>query len=63
MRTERKNITQPEDWWREFERAATKAGKPLAEWIGDAAMTAIPPDRRQKLSERVRRGKPKTESA
>lgn len=60
---ERKNITQPSDWWREFERAARQAGKTLSEWIGDAAVEQIDPERRGNLTERAQIGRPKAESA
>lgn len=60
---ERKNITQPSDWWREFERAARQAGKTLSEWMGDAAVEQIDPARRKKLTERVQTGRPKVEAA
>lgn len=53
----RKNITQPSDWWSAFEAAATRAGLPLAEWMGDICRDSLPYRVRSKLSERVRRGK------
>lgn len=59
MPNERKNITQPDDWWAAFEAAAKKAGQPLAEWLGDAGKDKLPKAKAAKLTKRVKRGKPK----
>lgn len=37
MTNERKNITQPSDWWAAFEEAAKAEGLTLAAWLGEAA--------------------------
>ena len=62
MKAERKNITQPSDWWLEFEAAAYVKGITLSEWVGAACRKALPKDTRDGLSERVGRGQPKSES-
>ena len=52
MTSERKNITQPGDWWLTFHEAAEKAGKTLSEWIGDCCVASLPKRSQAKLSER-----------
>jgi hypothetical protein len=37
MTNERKNITQPDDWWKVFEAEAEKRGLTLLEFMGLAA--------------------------
>lgn len=34
MSFERKNITQPANWWAEWQRLAESEGLTLSEWIG-----------------------------
>lgn len=58
MRSERKNIIQPSDWWAAFESEAASKGVSLSEWVGAACRKALPKDARGKLSERVGRGRP-----
>jgi hypothetical protein len=48
----RKTITQPGDWWIEFESAAKKSGISLAEWIGMACVERLPKSTARRLSER-----------
>mgnify|MGYP003653407462 CR=1 FL=1 len=35
--SERKNITQPRDWWEAFGAQATQDGLTLSEWLGECA--------------------------
>ena len=58
MTSERKNITQPADWWAAFELACTEHGMTLSEWIGDCAKSQLPYDVRQALSDRQPPGNP-----
>ena len=55
----RKNITQPADWWDAFKAAADKEGLKLSEWIGNACCAALPKKVADKLSERLK-GRPKS---
>lgn len=57
---QRRNITQPADWWHAFESAAEAAATSLSEWIGDACRAALAPDAAEQLSRRRTRGKEKT---
>lgn len=59
---ERKNITQPPDWWAAFESAAKAEGMTLAEWIGEAAKAKLPKSAAKKLSERPPANRPKKAS-
>lgn len=54
----RKNITQPSDWWAAFEKAAAAEGKNLSEWMGDKCKKALGKDGKQ-LSERKPANRPK----
>ena len=58
MTNDRKNITQPADWWVAFEAAAESEGVSLAEWIGACCVANIPKDVAAKLTERGTRGRP-----
>jgi hypothetical protein len=59
MTNERKNITQPPDWWAAFESAAKAEGLTLAEWIGEAAKAKLPKAAAKKLTERPPANRPK----
>jgi hypothetical protein len=61
MATERRNTTQPSDWWTAWDEAAKAAGMDLAAWIGKQCNRALPKEVRKKLSERTKVGKPKRE--
>lgn len=61
MTNERKNITQPTDWWAAFEAEAEKRGLTLSEFIGLAASKMLAKERKAKLSERVKPGRKKNE--
>jgi hypothetical protein len=58
MTNERKNITQPPDWWQVFEGEAKKAGVSLSEWIGEACLQRLPNKVRKQLSERPPANRP-----
>lgn len=62
MTSQRRNITQPADWWAAIERAAEKAGQTVSEWIGEAAMEKLSVSVSRKLSERPKRGQPRKET-
>jgi hypothetical protein len=55
---ERKNITQPGDWWAAFEEAAKAEGLTLAAWLGEAAKAKLPPKVAKKLTERPPANRP-----
>ena len=56
MKHERKNVTQPGDWWAAFEEQAWREGKTLSAWIGDACKDKLPARRASRLSQRERVG-------
>lgn len=56
---ERKNITQPSDWWEAFEKQAKSEGMTLAAWLGEAAKLKLPAKVVKKLSERPPANRPK----
>ena len=58
MTNERKNITQPSDWWEAFEKAAKAEGMTLAAWIGEAAKKQLPSKVAKKLTERPPANRP-----
>ena len=59
MASERKNITQPADWWAAFEAAAKVEGVNLSEWIGACCVPNVPAAVAKGLSERPTVGAPK----
>ena len=59
MKTERRNICQPSDWWLAFETQATTMGYTLSEWIGLNCQAFLPDDVRAGLSERQPANRPK----
>lgn len=61
MPTERRNITQPTDWWAAFAEQAEAERLTLSEWIGAACVRMLPVDVRRGLSERTSRGRPANE--
>ena len=50
--SERKNITQPADWWAAIEAAAQADGVTVSEWIGEACRKRLPVSVRRGLSVR-----------
>lgn len=56
---DRKNITQPIDWWTAFEAQAQAEGLTLSAWIGEAAKARLPQKVAKKLSERPPAHRPK----
>jgi len=59
MTSERRNITQPADWWAAFEVAAKAEGVNLSEWIGACCVANVPVSVAEKLSTRPTVGAPK----
>lgn len=59
MTNERKNITQPSDWWAAFEAHAKAEGLTLSAWLGEAAKAKLPPKLAKKLTERPPANRPK----
>ena len=59
MTNERKNITQPADWWAAWLAAADKEGKTLSAWIGEQCNAALSKRAATKLTERMPAGRPK----
>ena len=58
MTTERKNISQPRDWWRAFKNEADREGLSLSTWIGKTCRDAI--RKPETLSKRPPANRPKT---
>lgn len=58
MTNERKNITQPSDWWVAFEQAAKDYGLSLSAWAGEAMKAKLPPKAAKKLTERPPANRP-----
>ena len=56
---ERKNITQPADWWAAFVAQAKKEGMSLSEWFGEIGKERLPKRAAAKLSDRPREGRRK----
>ena len=42
MSSERRNITQPADWWAAFEKQANAEGMTLSQWVGWACKAKLP---------------------
>lgn len=59
MTNERKNITQPADWWIAFEQQAKAEGLTLAAWIGERCKAGLPAKVAKKLSARPPANRPK----
>ena len=57
--SERKCLTQPDDWWRAFEQEAQKRGMPLAAWMGEVCAAQLPKRVQAKLSKRPEAHRPK----
>jgi len=57
MKCERKNVSEPADWWAAWERAAAAKGLHLSEWIGQQCNRALPREVRDELSHRAKRGR------
>jgi len=57
--TERKNITQPADWWAAFESQAKANGQTLSEWAGNCMRDNLPKNVAAGLSERPAANRPK----
>jgi hypothetical protein len=55
MNSERRNLTQPADWWAAFEAQAATEGKTLSEWAGECMLANVD----SKLSERPPAHRPK----
>lgn len=58
---ERKNITQPADWWVVFQEASDKAEMSLSAWIGEACKDKLDKKQVKNLSERPPANRPKKE--
>ncbi len=60
MPSERRNITQPSDWWAAFEDQAKQEGLSVAEWLGECGRANLPKKVGMELSKRPKVGAPKT---
>lgn len=58
MTNERKNITQPTDWWAAWKAEADKQGVSLSAWIGEQCNAALKVKTQNQLTERATRGRP-----
>jgi hypothetical protein len=56
---ERKNITQPSDWWVVFQAESDKAEMSLSAWIGEACKKRLDKEQAKNLSERPPANRPK----
>jgi hypothetical protein len=63
MTNERKNITQPSDWWEVFEQQAKSEGKSLSAWIGEQCIERLPNKLKKQLSDRPPANRPKKEQS
>ncbi len=59
MTSERRNITQPADWWAAFEAEAKKDGLALSEWVGACCVANLPVAVSRGLTERPPANRPK----
>jgi len=57
--SERRNLTQPADWWAAFEAQAKADGQTLSEWAGECMRGNLPKDVAARLSERPAANRPK----
>ena len=57
--SERRNITQPADWWAAIEAAARADGVTVSEWIGEACRKRLGVAVRRGLSARPAANRPK----
>lgn len=55
--TKRKQITQPEDWWKAIEEQAEKNNVCLSAWMGKCCLHFVDKKRRSSLSMRGPRGR------
>ena len=58
MKSERKNICQPTDWWAAFAAAAQAQGLTMSEWLGNAGRAHMHTEA-ETLSERPAANRPK----
>ena len=58
MTNERKNISEPADWWAAFESQAKAEGLSLSAWIGEAGKAKLPPKVAKNLTERPAANRP-----
>jgi len=56
---QRRNISQPADWWAAFEQQAEAEGMTLSAWLGDAAKAKLPPKVVKTLTARPPANRPK----
>jgi len=59
MPSERRNLTEPGDWWAAFERQAEADGQTLSEWAGDCMRANLPKNAAAELSDRPPANRPK----
>ena len=59
MESDRKNITQPRDWWAAFAAAARRENVSLSDWVGQCCRANLPADERRALSERAPAHRPR----
>lgn len=57
--SERRNLTQPADWWVAFEAQAKADGQTLSEWAGDCMRANLPKGVAVGLSTRPAANRPK----
>ena len=52
MISERKNLSQPKDWWAAFAAQAEKEGMTLSAWLGECGLANLSKEAVSKLSDR-----------
>jgi hypothetical protein len=60
-KSERKNLSQPADWWSAFERQAAREGHTLSHWMGLCCIANLPVIEQKKLTERPPAHRPRKE--
>lgn len=59
--TKRKNISQPDDWWKAFEEQAKKEGYTLSSWMAACCMANLPRHVQNALTDRPPAHRPRQE--
>lgn len=60
--SERKNLTEPKDWWEAFVNQAKEEGMTLSAWVGDCCFAFLPKEVRDSLSDRPPACRPRNDN-
>jgi hypothetical protein len=58
MISQRRNLTQPADWWDAFAEQAAREGLTLSEWVGECCLAYLSAEVQQGLSNRPPANRP-----